>query len=81
MKRHLLLTTYYLLLTTLSVFADNVQFTASAKSPVSVGEQFNLTYSVNANASSFKAPSFKDFLVYKVPASHPAQVCNGLTGR
>src|SRR5262245_22244020 len=43
-------------------FAQDVSFTASAsKTTVGAGEHFQITYSINGNASKFQAPAFKDF--------------------
>ena len=81
MKKNLLLITFYFLLSTLCVFGENVQFTASAKTPVSVGEQFYLTYSVNANATSFKAPTFKDFLVIQGPSQSSSTSMQWVNGQ
>jgi hypothetical protein len=66
---------------TTKLFAENVQFTASAKTPVTVGEQFYLTYSVNANASAFKAPSFKDFYVIQGPSQSSSTSMQWVNGQ
>jgi hypothetical protein len=51
---------------TLDLFAQ--ELTASVnKNRVGVGEQFVLTFSLNTNGSSFRAPSLNDFNVYSGP--------------
>lgn len=59
---------------------SQVKFTASAKNTVSVGERFNLSFTVNANASNFQAPGFTDFRVLSGPnrsQSSSTQIING----
>src|SRR5258706_309099 len=60
-------------------FAQDVTFTASASSTtVAAGEQFQVTYSVNGNASKFQAPAFRDFDVVMGPSqSMSTQIVNG----
>ena len=48
-------------LITLSVYADEVVFKASAPSQVIVGRPFQLTYSVNQRSRDLRAPEFTDF--------------------
>lgn len=44
------------------------KFTAStSKSKVAVGEQFQITFSINTNCSGFRAPNMNDFDVYSGP--------------
>ena len=61
------------------LFAEEIRFIgASNRNPVGTGEQFTITYSINANASSFEAPSFKDFNVLSGPnQSTSMQIMNG----
>lgn len=54
-------------------YADNIQFTASSKSTVTVGEQFYLTFTVNAQGTGFKAPAFRDFSVLSGPTPQSYQ--------
>lgn len=51
----------------LNVLADNVQFTATAKTTVKVGEQFQLQYKLNAEGSGFRGPKISDFQVLTGP--------------
>jgi len=39
-------------------WAQDVQFTGNARSTVGVGETFNLTYSINAQAANFRGPPY-----------------------
>ncbi len=58
-------------------------FTASvSRNPVTVGERFQVTFSINADASDFKAPDFKGFTVLSGPnQSQSIQFINGAMSR
>lgn len=66
MKRivSILCTLYFV---TLSLYADDVVFKASAPSQVIVGRPFQLTFSVNHSARDLRAPQFTDFDVLSGP--------------
>jgi hypothetical protein len=60
--------------------AQEVSLSADAPGVVKVGEQFRLSYSVNARPSSFEAPEIKDFYVLSGPnqsTSTSLQIING----
>lgn len=60
--------------------ADDIKLTASARSVVSVGDRFQLTYSVNTKGGQFSGPEIKDFRVLSGPnisTSQSYQVING----
>jgi hypothetical protein len=60
--------------------AQNIQFTGSANSVVETGEQFRLTYSVNADGSNFIGPAIQNFMVLAGPSqssSSSVQYMNG----
>jgi hypothetical protein len=60
--------------------AQSIQFTGSANSVVETGEQFRLTYSVNAEASNFIGPAIQNFMVLAGPSqssSSSVQYMNG----
>ncbi|HAZ00725.1 MAG TPA: hypothetical protein DCY97_00900 [Marinilabiliales bacterium] len=62
------------------VQAQNVEFVASAPKVVQVGEQFRLTYSLNAKGSDFQEPAFENFKVLTGPnisTSSSVQIVNG----
>ncbi len=62
--------TLIILLTLLSttICAQNdIKFTASAKKVVAIGEQFRLTYELNAKGSNFKPPDLKNFNILSGP--------------
>lgn len=61
------------------VFAQDISFTATVNNTtVAAGEQFQLTYSVNGNATRFQAPAFRDFSVLVGPSqSMSTQIING----
>ena len=52
----------------ISVFADDVTFTASAPQTVKVGEQFNLILKLKAKGSNFSEPNITDFQVLATPS-------------
>lgn len=69
-----------LLLIFTGTYGQDVVFTASAREAVSVGEQFRLIYSFNAQGSGFKAPALKDFNILSGPQqsqSSSMQIYNG----
>ena len=60
--------------------AQNVEFTASAKSTVQVGEQFRLTYAVNSQVTNFDGPELNGFRILSGPnqsSSQSYQIING----
>jgi hypothetical protein len=61
-------------------YAEDIKFYASAPNTVGSGQQFAVTFTVNAAASNFKAPSFKGFSVLSGPnqsSSSSMQIING----
>ena len=62
-------------------WAQDVQFTGSAKSPVSVGETFNLIYTVNAQASNFHGPVIQGFDVLTGPYTSTSSSIRAVNGR
>ncbi|MDP4210916.1 MAG: BatD family protein [Bacteroidota bacterium] len=66
------------------IFAQSVQVTVQAPKVVELGEQFELEFSVNAEASSFNAPDMRDFRILMGPSksqSSSIQVINGKTSQ
>lgn len=73
-----------LLLAYTTIFGQDIEFTASAKEVVSVGDQFRLIYSVNGQASGFRTPTIKGFSVVSGPnqsQSSRTQIINGQVSR
>ncbi len=69
-----------LLLTYTATFGQNIEFTASARDVVSVGDQFRLIFSINGEASGFRAPTIKNFNTLSGPQqsqSSSMQMFNG----
>lgn len=65
-------------------FGQQVEFKASAREQVAVGEQFRLIFSVNAQANGFKAPAIKDFTILTGPnqsSSSSMQIINNQVTR
>jgi len=80
MIKKLFIAAIFIISSILSVSAQDIHFTASARSTVSVGDQFYVTYSLNAEGTSFKAPSFKGLSVVSGPmpsTSSSVQIMNG----
>lgn len=79
MKR-LLLSAIMMILIIPGFSADEVQFTASVRKLVSVGDRFQLTFTANVSGGNFKAPSIENFRVLSGPnisTSQSYQVING----
>lgn len=74
----------FLALMSLQVQAQQIQFTASAKSVVAVGERFQLQYKINAEGTGFKGPNIVDFNVLTGPntsTSSSVQIIGGQVTR
>jgi len=68
----------------LSLYSEDIEFSASAPSSVSVGERFRITYKLNSSPSSFNASDFEGFRVLSGPmqsSSTSVQIINGKTTR
>ena len=59
--------------------AADIQFTAQAnRTRIGVGENFQVSFTINASASEFRAPTFSDFRVLSGPnQSTSVQIING----
>ncbi len=67
MNRNLVLHFVFVLLARM-VFAQDAQLTASAsRTQVGVGEQFQISYSLNGNGSNFRSPEMRDFAILSGP--------------
>lgn len=66
-----------------ALLCDNLNFTATVdRNPVTVGERFQVTFSLNGDGSDFKGPQFKGFTVLGGPAqSNNIQIVNGRMSR
>lgn len=63
---------------------DDVQFEASAKTPVQVGERFRLTFNVNTEGENFMPPELDNFRVLSGPnrsSRSSIQIINGKVTR
>ena len=43
------------------IYAEKVEFTASAPKVVALGEQFSLTFSINERGKNLQVPQFENF--------------------
>lgn len=75
--RHLM--AVVLLLAGFTANAAEISFTASVnRNPIGTNEQFSITFTINAQASNFQAPSFRDFNILSGPnQSTSMQFING----
>ena len=73
--------TILLSLITLSAFADDVVFKASAPKQVIVGRPFQLTYSVNQRSRDLRAPEFTDFDVLSGPYTSTSSSTSFVNGK
>lgn len=63
-------------------YAQDVRFTATAKTAVRVGENFQLNFTVNAQGKAYQGPNIQDFQVLSGPnstSSTQMQIVNGQT--
>ena len=81
MKKYLLSAILMMIFIIPEVSADEVQFTASARSPVSVGDRFQLTYTVNTKEGNFKGPSIKHFRKLSGPNISTSQSYQVIQGK
>ncbi len=80
MIKYLLSALVMMILIIPGVSADEIKLTASARNIVSVGDRFQLTYTVNAHGGQFSGPRIKDFRVLSGPnisTNQSYQVING----
>ena len=78
----IIITLFLWTLLPLSLWAGEIEFTASAPSEVAAGERFRLTYQVNARPTDFRAPDIRGFRVLSGPSqssSTSMQMINGRT--
>lgn len=61
--------------------AQDIEFTASGKGSVQVGEQFRVVYSVNKQASNFRGPDFDGFRVLSGPSQSTNQSYQFINGK
>lgn len=65
----------------LSLFAQEIEFTGSVKPVVSVGETFNLTYTLNAQGVNFRGPGISGFTVLTGPNTSTTSSIRSINGR
>jgi hypothetical protein len=63
------------------ILGQAVEFTASAKSSVQVGEQFRLTYTVNEQVDRFIGPDFEGFSMLSGPNQSTSQSYQFINGK
>ena len=81
MKKYLLSAFMMIMFIIPGVSADEVQFTASARKLVSVGDRFQLTYTVNTRDGNFTGPSIKHFRMLSGPNVSTSQSYQVIQGR
>lgn len=65
----------------LSIFSQEVEFSGSVKPVVSVGETFNLTYTLNAQGVNFRGPRITGFTVLTGPNTSTTSSIRSINGR
>lgn len=65
----------------LGLFSQEVEFSGSAKPVVSVGETFNLTYTLNAQGVNFRGPRISGFTVLTGPNTSTTSSIRSINGR
>jgi hypothetical protein len=63
------------------VYAQEITFTGSAKPVVEAGENFSLSYTVNAQAISFKGPNLSNFTILTGPSTSTSSSIRSVNGR
>lgn len=64
-----------------AVYAQDVQFTASAPKYVRIGEQFQIQFNLNARVDDFTPPSFNDFDLLGGPMQGTSSSTNIVNGK
>ncbi len=80
MKKYLLSAIVMMILIIPDISADEIKLTASARNVVSLGDRFQLTYTVNTKGGQFSGPKIKNFRVLSGPnisTNQSYQVING----
>jgi hypothetical protein len=80
MKKYLIFGFLFSILS-LKLQAQAVQFTASANSVVETGEQFRLTYALNAEGTNFIGPAIQNFMVLAGPSQSSSSSVQYMNGR
>jgi len=76
----IVLLSFMLFAVPIGIMANDITFTASAKSKVRVGERFQLNFTINAEGKGFRGPEITDFQVLSGPnasTSSSVQIING----
>ena len=79
--KHLLIIVIYLFFSLLPAGAQDVTVSANGPGVVRVGERFNISYTVNANASGIEAPSFEGLRLLGGPSTSFRQFTNIVNGK
>ncbi len=78
-RRFLLVVGFFAILAT--GFAQDVSFQGSAKSTVSLGESFTLTYTLNSQGTDFRGPRLSGFDVISGPFTSTSSSIQSVNGR
>jgi len=74
-------TGFLLVLFSSGLFSQEVEFSGSVKPVVSVGETFNLTYTLNAQGVNFRGPRISGFSVLTGPNTSTTSSIRSINGR
>lgn len=79
--KHILIIIIYLFFSLLPAGAQDVTVSAHGPGVVRVGERFNISYTVNANASGIEAPAFEGLRLLGGPSTSFKQFTNIVNGK
>jgi len=69
------------LLGVVHAFGQDIEFTASSKPIVAIGETFNLSFTLNAQGSGFRLPNFQGFDILSGPNTSTTSSIRSINGR
>ncbi len=69
------------IVSTLGVMGQNIEFTASSKPVVAVGETFTLSFTLNAQGNGFRLPNFQGFNILSGPNTSTTSSIRSINGR
>ncbi len=81
MRKIIVIFTLFCLSVVKSFAQDNIEFVASAKQVVAVGETFTLSFSVNGQGTGFRLPNFQGFNVLSGPNTSTSSSIRSISGR
>ncbi|MDL2251312.1 BatD family protein [Odoribacter sp. OttesenSCG-928-J03] len=72
--------TLFILLSSLTLFSQSVEFKANAPTVVEMGEQFKISYSLNQAGNNLKVPTFEGFDLLMGPSTSTSSSFSSING-